>query len=45
VSIVTGYGVEIMTGVSGPRWLRGYSDWLRAGDYDRNKWAGIAQWV
>jgi len=37
VGIVTGYGLEIMTGVRGSRMHSGFSDWLRAGDYDRSK--------
>jgi hypothetical protein len=41
VGIVTGYGLEIMTGVI----VSGYSDWIRFGDYDRCKRGGIAQWV
>jgi len=45
VCIVTGYGLVIMTGKRGPRLLSGYSDWLRAGDYDRSKRVEIAQWV
>jgi len=45
VGIVTGSGLEIMTGVRGQVYLSGYSDWLRGGDYDRSKRAAIAQWV
>jgi hypothetical protein len=45
VVIVSGYGLVIMTGSSGPRYLSRYSDWLRAGDYDRIKKAEITQWV
>jgi hypothetical protein len=45
VDIATGYGLEIMTGVRGPGEISGYSDWLRAGDYDSNKRTGIVQWV
>jgi hypothetical protein len=45
VVIDTGYGLMIMTCVRRPRYLSGYSDRLRAGDYDRIKRAEIAQWV
>jgi len=44
VGIATGYGLEILKGVRVRGELSGFSEWLRAGDYDRKR-AAIAQWV
>jgi len=45
MGIVTGYGMDIITVLRGPRQLIANCDWLRVGNYDRSKRAEIAQCV
>jgi hypothetical protein len=45
VGIVAGCGLDIMTELSRPGELSGYSEWPRAGDYDSSMREVIAQWL